>query len=500
MLARLDQQLSFLIGGARDAPARQQTMRATIAWSYELLTAVEKSLFRRLAVFAGGCTLAALDALGNVDGTPPIDNLEGVASLIDKSLLLQQADVGGEQRFMLLRVIRDYALERLIESGEAEAMRSHFAAYFLALAEEAEPQLTGAEQQAWLERLAAEHDNLRAALAWCMGEDGGEIGLRLAGALWRFWEVRDDLGEGRLWLERVLARMAARTAGRAKALAGAGRLAFYQGDYAAARMFHEESLSINRELGDKQGIAFTLNNLGIMAVEQGDYEAARDLHEESLAIRREAGDKWGIAASLNNLGNVALNQGDYETARVLHEKSLAIKREVGDKQSIAISLNNLGNIALNQGDYAAARVLLEESLALQRAIGNKRGAALALNNLGEVAHHEGDYHTASILYGESLAIRSEVGDKQGIAECLVGLAGVARIHQQIERAAQLLGVVEALLESIGGCLERTERALYEHNIAAVQAVLDKEQFAAAWAAGRTMSLEQAVTVAHSLNV
>jgi predicted ATPase/Tfp pilus assembly protein PilF len=539
MLTRLEHQLQFLTSGASDAPVRQQTLQATLDWSYALLDEAEKTLFRRLAVFVG-CTLASVEATCNVDGALP-DVLEGLRSLIDKSLLQTKADEDGEPRFGLLRVIREYALERLAESDEMKIMRRQHAHYFLALAEEAEPQLMRAEQQAWLGRLAVEYDNLRAALEACMAENEVETGLRLGGALWRFWEVRGYLGEGRHWLERVLARRpegggppgAVRTGGRAKALAGAGRLACNQGDYAAARMFHEESLIISRELRHKRGIAFSLNNLGNVAVNQGNYDAARVLHEESLVLFREAGDKWGIAASLNNLGIVAVEQGDYDAARVLHEGSLAIKREmgdkqgvaaslnnlanvavnqgdynaarvlleesltmkrqVGDKQGIAFSLNNLGNIALNQGNYRAARTLLEESLAQQRAIGNKRGAALALNNLGQVAHYEGDNRAACSLYEESLAIRREVGDKQGIAECLVGLAGVARMHQQLERAAQLLGATEALLKAIGGCLETTERTLYEHNVTAVQTALGEEQFATVWSIGREMTLDEAVT-------
>jgi predicted ATPase/transcriptional regulator with XRE-family HTH domain/Tfp pilus assembly protein PilF len=541
MLTRLEHQLQFLTGGARDAPARQQTLQATLDWSYALLEQAEKILFRRLAVFTG-CTLASVEATCNADGALP-DVLEGLRSLIDKSLLQPKADEDGEPRFGLLRVIREYALERLAESGEMEGMRRRHAHFFLALAEAAEPQLMRAEQQAWLGRLAMEYDNLRAALEACIAEDDVEIGLRLGGALWRFWEVRGYLGEGRHWLERVLARDpehggppgAACTGRRAKALAGAGRLACNQGDYAAARMFHEESLALFWKLGDKRGVAFSLNNqgnvalnqgnygaarvlheeslvlfretgdkwgiaaalnnLGIVAVEQGDYNAARVLHAESLVIKREMGDKQGVAASLNNLGTVALNQGDYNAARVLLEESLAMKREVGDKQGIAFSLNNLGNIALNQGDYRAARTLLEESLAQQRAIGNKRGAALALNNLGEVAYYEGDGRAACLLYEESLAIRREVGDKQGIAECLVGLAGVARMHQQPERSARLLGATQALLNAIDGCLETTERALYEHNVTAVETVLGKEQFDAAWAIGRAMTLDEVVTYA-----
>lgn len=539
MLTRLAHQLQFLTGGARDLPARQQTMRATIAWSYALLDDTEKTLFRRLALFVGDGTLEAVAAVCNADGALDQDVLDGIASLLDKSLLQQKPAVGEEPRFGMLRVIREYALECLLESGEADRLRQVYTTYFLALAEEAEPKLMGAEQQLWLDRLAVEYDNLHAALEACIGAHAGETGLRLSGALWRFWEVRGYFGEGRTWLERMLALsstpLPACTASRAKALIGAGRLANHQGDQAAARNFYEESLAISRTLADQRGIAFVLNNLGLLAfdqgdyatartlqveslslfreindkwgiaaalnnlglvaVEQGDYAAAQGRHEESLAIKRALGDKQGMASSLNNLGNIALNQGDYATARALHEESLAMKREVGDKQGIATSLNNLGNIAISQRDYAAARGLYEESLALQKAIGNKRGAALALNNWGEVAYQEGNYRAAQTLYKESLTIRWEVHDRQGIAESLAGLAKVTRMSQQPERTTQLLAATETLLEVIGGCLEPGEGADYDSTLAAVKQALDERQFAAAWAAGRAMTLDQVVAYA-----
>lgn len=539
MLTRLAHPLQLLTNGARNLPTRHQTMRATLAWSCALLDEAEKTLFRQLAVFAGGGRLEAIEAVCSANRADAQDRLDVIASLLDKSLLQQQADVDGEPRFRLLRVVREYALEQLEEHGEAEAVRRRYAAHFLALAEQAEPELMGAAQQVWLDRLALESNNLRAALDVCLAEHDIEMGLRFGGALWRFWEVRGYLDEGRLWLERLLAKTTARTSRRAKVLAGVGRLACNQGDYAAARRFHEESLSISQELGDLRGIAFSLNNLGnvafnqgdyaaarlfheeslahsrqsgdqrgtaaslnnlgILAVELGDYEAARTLHAESLALKRTLGDKQGIAASLNNLGNVALNQGDYEAAFTLHTEGLALKREVGDRQGIATSLNNLGNIALTQGDYRTARPLLEESLVLQKAIGNRRGAALALCNLGDVAYHEGDSDTARALYTESLSIRWEVGDKQGIAECFVGLAGVARMVQLVERAARLLATTEALLEAIGSYLEIGNRVVYENHVAAVKRALGEEPFAAAWAAGRAMTLEQAVADALALS-
>jgi predicted ATPase/transcriptional regulator with XRE-family HTH domain len=535
MLDRLGSQLSFLTGGAQDLPARQQTMRATLAWSYDLLSDVEKRLFRRLAPFAGGAGLAAVEEVCNADGALIADPLECLASLLDKSLLQQKSGAQGEPRYLFLRVIREYAMERLIESGEEVAIRQQQTAFYVAFVETAEQALAGSEQQRWLARLADEYDNLRAVLEWAAGEGDGAIGLRIAGSLWRFWQIRGYYQEARRWLQVLLAKSAEWTPARAKALDAAGFFAGKQGDYRVAQLCHEESLAIwrrlcdrggiaqalhslgaiafdrsdyavastafeeslliRREIGDQPGVAASLNHLGLIAYDQGDHAAARRLHEESLAIRRIVGDKQAIAASLNNLGLLASELGDFATARKLHEESLALKREVGYTEGIVASLSNLGNIALLQGDYGAAHALLQESLAMYRTLGNKRGAALVLNNLGDVAHKQGDDQAACNLYQESLAIRREVDDQYGIAVCLVGLAKAAWARRQVERAAHLLGATSALLETMGSPLETADRLANEEAAAAVQASLGEEQFATMWAAGRALSHEQAIALA-----
>jgi predicted ATPase/transcriptional regulator with XRE-family HTH domain len=538
MLTRLGSQLKLLTGGAHDLPARQQTMRATLAWSYELLSEAERCLFRRLAPFVGGCTLDAAERVCNVDGVLVMDTLDCLSSLIDKSLLQQKVDARGEPRFVLLRVVREYALERLIESGEAAAIRQQLASFFLTFVATAEQALTGNEQQVWLERLGVEYDNLRTVLEWSTTEGNEEIGLRIAGALWRFWQIRGYYHEAHRWLAGLLSKSADWTPARAKALDAAGFFVAKQGDYGSARLCHEESLAIGRQfsdqhaiaralhslgniafdqgdysaayalfeesllirrtLADKPGMAASLNSLGIIAYEQGDYPRAGELYGESLLLKRELGDQQGIAASLNNLGNVAMSQGDHDAARRLHQESLALKRGVGDQQGIATSLNNLARIAIEQCDYPTARALFTESLALHDAIGNKRGAALALNNLGEVARREGNYQASCGLYKECLVIRQGLGDKQGIAECVAGLAEVARAQQQMAQAAQLLSATAALLAAIGGCLEPVERAIYDGSVLAVQSALGEENFASAWSAGRAMTLEQVIAFALAL--
>ena len=538
--ARLQDRFRLLTGGSRTVLPRQQTLRAAIDWSYDLLTQREQVLLARLSVFAGGWSLEASEQVCAGEGIEERDVLDLLTSLVDKSLVVFEAEQEDEAgaRYRLLETIREYGWERLTECEEAAEWRRQHRDYFLALAEEAEPKLAGAEQAEWLERLESEHDNLRSALGWCQAEEGGaEAGLRLAGALWRFWEVRGYLGMGRGYLGEALSRVGAagRTALRARALNGAGNLADNQGDYEVARALYEESLSIRRELGDKQGIANTLNNLGIVSKEQGDYRGARVLYEESLSIRREIGDRVGIAYSLNNLGVVAHEQSDYTASQAYHEQSLAIKSEIGDQGGIAYSLNNLGTVALDQGDYGSSRAyyeqslaifreigdqgsiayslnnlgvvawhqddsetargLYEESLSIFRELGDKRGIAGSLNSLGNVARGRGDYRGARTLQEEGLAIRWELGDKWGIAESLEALATLAVAEGRPERAARLRGTAEALREAIHTPLPPNEREQYDRDLAAVREALGEAAFAAAWAEGRRMSMEQVIEYA-----
>jgi predicted ATPase/class 3 adenylate cyclase/Tfp pilus assembly protein PilF len=468
--------LGILTGGARDLHIRQQTLRNTIEWSHDLLENGEKQLFRRMAVFRRGATLDAVEAVCNAELLgdheaihDSFDLLDHIGSLVDKSLLYELEGPQGEARYLMLETINEYAWEKLKESGHAGALQEQHALYFMALAEQAEPELKGANQAAWLARLDAEHDNLLAALRWSVHEANissyrdpsspAEIALRITGAIWRFWYVRGYFSEGREELAAALARSstgeqsdpppAALRRYRAKVLNGAGVLANLQGDYAAARAFDEEGLAIVRELGDKQEMTPFLDNLGIMARQQGDYASARSLYEESLALRRETGDKRGIAMSLDNLGIVFREQGDDASGRALYEESLALRREVGDKQGIAVALSNLGNALQSQGDYPAARSLLEESLALRREIGDKRGIAISLNNLGEVAQLQEDYPVARTLLEEGLTLVRELGDRQGTAYLLNSLGRLSRQEGDYPAASSLFRQSLALRHEIG---------------------------------------------------
>ena len=299
-----------------------------------------------------------------------------MTSLTDKSLVLAEQN-DGNSRYRLLETVRQYARERLAESAGGETLRQRHRDYFVALAEDADPKLKGSEQAQWLRRLDEEHENLRAALEWCLVGAWASVGLRLCGALQRFWSMRGHLSEGREWCARILAQAGSEgpTRERAKALNAAGVLAYYQSDLPAARARYQERLAIVRQLGDRIGIASALNNLGTVAQIQGDFPSAWALHQESLKMRQELGDRHGVAISLNNLGAVTHEQGDFASARKLYEESLAEQRELGDRQSIAASLNNLGNVAREQGDFASAQRLYEESLADHRELGDTRGIA-----------------------------------------------------------------------------------------------------------------------------
>jgi predicted ATPase/DNA-binding SARP family transcriptional activator len=529
---RLDDRFNLLKAAQRRSDARHQSLRAVMDWSFELLAPAERALFQRLAVFAGGFTLEAVEAACAGDGLESHQLLELLSLLVDKSLV--RMDQGsGEARFDLLETIRQYASGKLVESDQVEAVRGKHANFYLMLAERVHSALRGPQQELWLERMEREHDNLRAALAWSQTPAGKpEVGLRLAGNLWRFWGRRGHLSEGRRTLEAMLARVPAHTAARAQALDGAGWLAYSQGDHLAARVLDEESLLIWREVGDRKGMALALNNLGNVAHKLADYATARQFHEESLKLRRELGDQADVAASLHNLGMVALDQGDYLSARALFEESLAFKQqlgnkwdmvttinslggialergeadtawalyeqslalgqELGDKGAMAMVLINMGNVALRQGDFAAAHHCLEQGLVLRRELGHRWGAAVALHNLGMVAMAQGNPGEARGLFAESLDIRREVGDRLGIAHCLAGLAGVAWSQARPERASRVLGAIEALLEALGARLDVIERDLYNRYVAELKAHLGEDQFATAWAAGRALPLEVAI--------
>ena len=543
LLARLSQRLLVLTGGARDAPERQQTLRNTIEWSYNLLDPNEQRLFRRISYSFGGSTLEAAEAICTEPGDREEQVLNGVASLIDKSLL-QQTEAGEWPRLLMLETVREYALERLAASNEEmeKTWQAH-ALYYLELAEQAALELRGPQQAVWLERLEIEHDNLRAAMRWVLERwekwHHGEMALRLGGALEPFWQMRSYLNEGQDFLQRALAGSeGANPSLRAKALNAAGNLALDQYDLTRAEVLCEQSLLLYRELGNKQGIATSLYTLGLVAHLRSQYEVARSLYEESLVLFKEVGDRWGIASALSHVADLAFAQGDYtrsyalieeslahfkelsdkwsigyillqvvgiasyqgEYARThaLAEESLAIHRELGDKEGIALALHQWGGVFLNQGDYARAGPLLQEGLAIYRELSARRGVAGVLFCLGRVALGQGDYATAQVLLQESLRMFKELDNKWLMTLSLEELGAVVALQGQPVWAARLVGAAEAFREAIGGIPQPANRSNYEHGLEYARNQLGEKVFAKALAEGRTMTPEQALAAQESV--
>jgi predicted ATPase/class 3 adenylate cyclase len=412
MCSRLSNPLKFLTGGARDLPERQRTLRGAIAWSHALLNEGEQVLFARLSVFSGGCALEAVEAICDAVGDFLVDVLEGLSSLVDKSILRQEEGVEEEPRFVLLETIREYARERLELSGEAAEIRRLHAEYFLALAEQGESKLREPEEVAWLERLDVEHDNMRAALSWTLQSEEAELGMRLARALWRFWWMRGHYGEGRRWLEEALTKDGRAPAARAKALEAVGWLADDQGDIDRAVAAAEEGLRISARAKIESSVTLSfLRILGSAAYVRGDHDQAARLYEESLTLSREAKDDRSVASSLLQLGNVSGDRGDHEEAKEFYKEGLALSRELDDKALLASALISVGAEYLLQGDHEQGAMLNEEAAGLYRERGNRGGLQYALDNLGWAALMRGNLQQAEALHRESLALSRQLGDK-----------------------------------------------------------------------------------------
>ncbi|MEO8752958.1 MAG: tetratricopeptide repeat protein [Casimicrobiaceae bacterium] len=455
ILRLLDQRFRLLTrGGGGDLP-RQQTLRAMIDWSYDLLGEAERQLFARLSVFAGGWTVAAAEAVGAGDPIAKDDVAYVLIALIDKSLVV--ADENGD-RYRMLETVREYARDRLARSNDMPTVRARHRDYFLATVEEAEPKLAGPDQAEWLRHLDTEHDNIRSSLEWSDAGADASIALRFCGGLQKFWIARGYLTEGRECCARALAKAssASASAERARVLNAAGALAYLLGDYGSARASHEESLAIRQTLGDRLGAAMSLGNLGIVAYFQGDYPLARARQEENVAISRELGDPSKLANALGNLANVALDQGDHSFAESLLQECLGIVRETGDQGRIALTLHNLAKVAYDRHDYPSALALLTESLILKRAVGNWMSIPPGLEG------------AAIVLV--------KVGD---------GL-----------RAARLWGAAERMREEMGTPVPPNARPEHDREVADARAsVNDDDAFGRAWQEGRDLSDEQTLELA-----
>jgi predicted ATPase/DNA-binding CsgD family transcriptional regulator len=549
VLARLERRLPLLAGSAPEVPARQRTLRGAIRWSDDLLDPAEQGVFRRLGVFVGGCPLAAAEAVCDGGAGGPLDTLERLDTLVGSSLVRPEPGAAGESRFVLLETIREYALERLEAAGETDRTRRRHAAYYAGLGAAAEPALRGPHQAAWLDRLELELHNVRAALGWALAGGEVELGLWLAGRLWRFWLVRGHLREGSDWLGELLARAdAARADGpppTARALAhfGLGVLSCYLGNTVTARGSLHRSLAISRRVGDAVGEARALSYLAVAAFHvddfgtalstaaegvavarragdaaqlgrslgvlgsatfrRGDHAAARPLLEEALPLLRDAGDTMVMSTAISDLGHVARGLGDEALARARFEEALALRRALGDRVQIGYSLANLASLAWAQGDDAPARALLEESRAVVRRVGRPMGLATLLD-LATALCLRGDHATARSLLEEDLARYRALDNRRAAAEVLRGFAFVAGAQANHDRALRLAGAAGALQTGADPSSSPDAdagapaawRTTYHRLLATARAVL-QEAGAAAWVEGQAMSFGRAVAYALS---
>ncbi len=537
LLARLEEHLlDVVISKDQDVDTRQQTLRNTIAWSYDLLDSREQQLFRRLSVFAGGWTLETVEALYQALGDPELHVWDGVESLLDKSLL-QPAEQEGEGRLRFLETIREYGLECLVASGESQVTRRAHAEYYLRLVEEAEPQLKGVQQTTWLAKLEQEQENLRAALRWFIEGGEGESALRFCGALWWFWRLRGYWSEGRRWLGAALelSLVGAPTMARARALWAAGDLAYCQDDYLIARSLLEESVTLSRTLHDERELATALGMLGVLMHVQGDLESASPLlkeserlcripgsdwelsyllrrlahyaahagelkqaveyAQESLTLAQKLGDKSLIATTLCTLGDIAARQDELKQAVAYNQETLVLARELGDKLLVALALNNLGYFTALQGDLTLA-AYAKEGYALMRELGDRMYIAKTLHTVGYVTACQGNLSLAKTWYREGLSLAQEVGSEKDIGEDLTGLAIISAAEGQLLQAAYLFGAVEARLD-INVDMNAIERAKYKHAVEGVRRQLGKKAFTAAHGEGLTMTPQQVLAIPQS---
>jgi predicted ATPase/class 3 adenylate cyclase len=496
ILQRLGDALGLLAARGGDRPDRQQTLRAAIAWSHDLLGFVEQAAFRRLGVFSGGFTLEAAEQLLAAAPDPWVDGLDAVALLVEQSLLHAEEDADGEGRYRMLETVRAFAAEELDGSRESAIVRAAHATWVEQLARDADRRLLGAEGAALLTRLEREHDNFRSALAWAIAHRPDDLGLRLPESLWRFWELRGHYAEARAWLSRSLTTsQQAPSTLRAQALDGLGNIAWRQGDLRAAAEALEESLRLRRESDDPMALVGTLTSLGTVSELRGDLDRARALQEEAVVIAREIADPWKLATALNNLALVVSNQDETELATALLEESVAIKRQTGNLVGTATSLNNLAVLMVTVGQPERAITYLEETLAIDRQIGSPSGIADSLANLASVIVDTGDVARSAGLDAEALELRRDLGDRISIAYSIENIAATSSRAGQAETGARLFGAAERLREELEAPLPPSERQRYDEGVALSRSALPEPVFAQSWAAGRVLTLDDVIAEA-----
>jgi predicted ATPase/class 3 adenylate cyclase len=495
LLSRLSGRLALLTGGARDTDERHQTLRNTIEWSYDLLEAPEQQLLRRLAVFVDGCRLDGTEAVCNPD-PGDVTALDGLQSLVDKSLLRNRPDSDGEPRFWMLETIREYASERLAKSGEAEVIARRHAEHFLELAERAEADLWGQQTDVWLPRLDPEEANFRAALGWALAQDEAEVAVRLAGSLFPFWEIRARQGEARAWLSQALALDGAVPPSfRAKALVAAGRATAWHGDLGAAIALLEEAAELSRQLGDLEGVGRCLGFIGHGLLFTGNAERANAVLDEAVDLARNTAEPHSLARAIYNSAFAAVEQRDFDRACELFEESALIGRSEGTKLHEASCLVHLGYTLTLAGDYERAAALLDEGVALFTELGETTWTQVAFRYQGLLALLDGRIDEAKPLLRASLMKGREQAPQWEVAHWIEELAAVAAAKGETLRAAQLWGATDALFERLGLAILEENRQVRERFRDDVQELPDSDSRGEAWAQGHAMTLEQAVAYA-----
>jgi predicted ATPase/class 3 adenylate cyclase len=494
---RLGGKLDLLAGRAADRPDRQQTLRATIDWSHDLLTPDEQALFRRLSVFAGGCTLEAAETVAAAPAPLDLDPLDGITILVEQSLL-RTDERGDETRYRMLETLRAYGRERLAEAGEEAAAREAHGAWFGRMANDAGTALSGPNGWHWPALLDAELDNVRSAIEWALDSRKTAIALKLTADLTPYWQMRGDFTEGRRWLQRALvADNGGPSRERAEASEGAASLANDQGDFESATTYADQALALYRAIGDRRGEAVSLLSLGIATERQAEYTRSIAYYEDGIAILRELGERHRLSKGLNGLGLALWHSGDAARGRALLEESLAIKRELGDRKGIAVALTNLAVLSYEQGDVAQTIAWLEQSLEIDRELGNEPGIADDLDNLGGVLAMHGEPARAAGMLAEALAYRREMADRLSVAFSLENIASLLDAAGDVTEAARLLGAAEALREAIDAPLPPSEQERFDQGIAAGHAAIGEAAFEAARAAGRALDWETAAAEAQA---
>lgn len=498
ILMRLNERFRLLTGGFRSVVSRHQTLEAAVDWSYTLLSEKERTVFRRLAVFSGGWTLKAAEAICIGNGIESAEVLDLLSGLVNKSLVFVET-VQGHSRYRRLQMIREYALAMLKKSDEMSMIRFRHLNFFAEMVFEAERNLKGPEEAFWYERLDSELDNLRTALTWFEGLEHVEIRLRFVAGLWRYWKNRGRSSEGRAYLQQILSGVphgpSRQTAAYARALTAAGALAYYQADFSYSEQSRREALSIYRVLADKVGIGDCLIGLGNAAISQGHYDQARAFYEEGLGIRQEMGDKWGIARLIGNLGLLAYFQMNYDRAHSLVQESLTLFRELQDYQGVANELSNLGDIARHQGKLSMARAFYEESVSNSRLMKDQWGMAYGILGIADVAFEQGDFSTAISHYKECLGMFQKEADYIGLPYVLESVARLLLTKKQLEYAAQIYSSADALRQRTHSPLPLPDQAAYQKHLSLLKEQLGSPKFDVIWSDGRMIASDQAITLA-----